>query len=109
MSIRSLCALTIVWPRRTPHRAVEALRTRDIEVAFLPSSDDFEYRSGFNFVVLGPRKILMVGDNPEAGEFYTGLGLECVETPCDELRKAAGAVGCLTGIVERESVAKTLD
>ncbi len=96
--------LAIVWPRRTPHAVVEALRARDIEVAFLPASDDFEFRSAFNFVTLGPRKILMVGDNGQATDFYTGLGLECLETPCAELRKAAGAVGCLTGIIERELV-----
>ena len=29
-------------------------------------------------------------------------GVEVIETPMAELRKAAGAVGCLTGIVARD-------
>ncbi len=96
--------LAIAWPKRTPFAVVEALRSRQMQVAFLPASDEFEYRSAFNFVTLGPRKILMVGDNPEAEAFYGSLGIDCVTTPCDELRKAAGAVGCLTAIVGRELV-----
>jgi N-dimethylarginine dimethylaminohydrolase len=96
--------LAIVWPRRTPHAAVEALRERDIEVAFLPLLDEFENQSAFNFVTLGPRKILMVADNPLAEEFYQNLDIEVVTVPCDELRKAAGAVGCLTGIISRDLI-----
>ncbi len=96
--------LAIVWPRRTPHAVVEALRDRHIEVAFLPKSDEFENQSAFNFVTLGPRKILMVGDNPTAANFYQSIGIEVIGVPCDELRKAAVAVGCLSGIITRDLV-----
>jgi len=30
--------------------------------------------------------------------------MECVTVDCSELVKAAGAIGCLTGILERETV-----
>jgi hypothetical protein len=29
------------------------------------------------------------------------MGVECLTTPTDELTKAAGNVGCLTGILQR--------
>jgi N-dimethylarginine dimethylaminohydrolase len=94
--------LAIAWPRRTPHAAVVALRERGCEVAFLPEQDEASSNKALNFVTLGPRRILMPGGNPGAREFYEGLGIEVIETPMAELKKAAGAVGCLTGVVARE-------
>jgi len=94
--------LAIAWPRRTPHGAVVALRERGYRVAFLPGEDEAENNKALNFVTLGPRRILMPAGNPGARGFYEGLGVEVSETPMAELRKAAGAVGCLTGVVGRE-------
>jgi N-dimethylarginine dimethylaminohydrolase len=94
--------LAIAWPRRTPHAAVMALRERGYEVAFLPDQGEAENNKALNFVTLGPRKILMPAGNPGARGFYEGLGVEVIETPMTELKKAAGAVGCLTGVVARE-------
>jgi N-dimethylarginine dimethylaminohydrolase len=94
--------LAIAWPRRTPHAAVTALRERGYEVAFLPGEGEAENNKALNFVTLGPRRILMPAGNPGARGFYEGLGVEVLETPMGELRKAAGAVGCLTGVVGRE-------
>ena len=94
--------LAIAWPRRTPHRAVDALRERGYEVGFLPAEDEAQANRGLNFVTLGPRRILMPAGNPGMRDFYESLEIDVAETPMAELRKAAGAVGCLTGIVERE-------
>jgi N-dimethylarginine dimethylaminohydrolase len=94
--------LAIAWPRRTPHAAVMALRERGYQVAFLPDRSEAENNKALNFVTLGPRRILMPAGNPGARGFYQGLGVEVIETPMAELRKAAGAVGCLTGVVARE-------
>ncbi len=96
--------LAIAWPRRTPHRAVTALEARGYRVAFLPAEDEVATNRALNFVTLGPRRILMPAGNPVTRDWYRGLGIEVTETPTDELRKAAGAVGCLTGIVTREMV-----
>lgn len=93
--------LAIAWPRRTPHRAVQALRERGYRVAFLPDFGEAGRNAALNFVTLGPRRILMPGGNARATEWYESLGLSVIETPMDALRKAAGAVGCLTGIVTR--------
>lgn len=93
--------LAIAWPRRTPFAAVAALRARGIRVAFLPDEDDSTRNRAMNFVTLSPRRILMVGGCDRARDFYAGLGIDCTEVDCSELAKAAGAIGCLTGVLER--------
>lgn len=94
--------LAICWPRRTPHAAVMALRKRGYRVEFLEISDEVEANRALNFVTLGPRHILMPAGNDATKAWYESLGIEVRETPMFELRKAAGAVGCLTGVVARE-------
>ena len=94
--------LALGWPRRTPHRVVTELQDAGYQVEFIPECDEFEHGKAFNFVTLGPGKILTVAGNSKAMRFYESLEIECVETPATELSKAAGAVGCLTGILKRE-------
>lgn len=96
--------LAIAWPRRTPHAAVMALRERGYEVAFLPDQDEAQGNRALNFVTLGPRRILMVDGNPTTQRFYEELGIQVAAVPADELAKAAGAIGCLTGVLAREAV-----
>lgn len=93
--------LAVGFPRRVPFAAVEALRARGFEVVFLPDEAEAEHGSALNFVTLGPRKILMVDGNPATRTFLEAHGVESVSVPAAELRKAAGAVGCLTGILWR--------
>jgi len=98
--------LAIAWPRRTPYRAVTALRDAGYDVQFLPensssATNELNNNRAFNFVTLAPRKILMVSGNPELRAFYESLQIECIETPATELARAAGAVGCLTGVLRR--------
>jgi N-dimethylarginine dimethylaminohydrolase len=96
--------LAVAWPRRLAHSAVEALRERGFQLHFIP--DETEATAGFslNFVTLGPREILMPAGNPVTRRFYENLGITCRTVPMGELVKAAGAVGCLTGILRRESL-----
>jgi arginine deiminase len=96
--------LAIAWPGRVPFAAVEALRDRGYSVLFLP--DEAEAIKGFalNFVTLGPRNVLMSAGNPITQAFYEDAGITCHTVEVDELLKAAGGIGCLTGILERESV-----
>jgi len=94
--------LAICWPRRTPFATVSALRERGYEVIFPPFADDQASYRGINFVTLGPKRILMVANLPEVQGYFEGLGIECLTTSTDELTRAAGNVGCLTGILHRE-------
>jgi arginine deiminase len=93
--------LALAWPRRLAYKAVQALEKRGYQVVYIP--DEVEATNGFalNFVTLGPRHILMPAANPVTREFYELLGITCITVEVDELVKAAGAVGCLTGVLER--------
>jgi N-dimethylarginine dimethylaminohydrolase len=94
--------LAIAWPRRTPFAAVQALRARGFQVAFLPETDANTMNRAMNFVTLGPRRILMVDGPGPLRAFYEGLGIACTALDCSELAKAAGAIGCLTGVLTRD-------
>lgn len=94
--------LALAWPVRLAYHAVEALKTAGYRVEFLPDVDESIHNAAFNFVTLGPRKILMAAGNPVTQQFYESLDIECVTVDVSELFKAAGSIGCLSGIVERE-------
>lgn len=93
--------LAVCWPRRTPFTAVETLRAAGYRVAFLPEEASPSQNVGFNCVTLGPKKILMVANHARTQDFLASLGLDITALEADELAKAAGAIGCLSGIVAR--------
>jgi arginine deiminase len=94
--------LAIAWPKRLAHRGIEALKQRGIKVAFIPDEEEAAGGKALNFVTLRPGHILMATGNPVSQAFYQRLGINCHLVAVDELAKAAGAIGCLTGIIERE-------
>lgn len=55
-------------------------------------------------MTLGPRKILMLAGYDSVQRVYEAAGIECVTVDGSELVKAAGAIGCLTGVVQRDPV-----
>lgn len=95
----------LAWPQRLAHVAVEALRDQGFAVHFIPDEAEAERGFALNFVTLGPQKILMPAGNPVTKSFYENLGITCLTVDVDELAKAAGAIGCLTGIIAREPAA----
>ncbi|RLC74155.1 MAG: amidinotransferase [Chloroflexi bacterium] len=94
--------LAIAWAGRVPYAAVEALRARGYTVLFLPDEEEAVRGMALNFVTLGPRRILMAAGNPITQAFYQDAGIVCQTVEVDELLKAAGGIGCLTGVLERE-------
>jgi arginine deiminase len=96
------CDLAVAWPGRVPYGAVEALRARGYKVLFLPDEDEAKHGMALNFVTLSPRQILMAAGNPVTQAFYERAGITCRTVEIDELARAAGGIGCLTGILERE-------
>jgi N-dimethylarginine dimethylaminohydrolase len=94
--------LALAWPRRTPVAAVAALRARGVEVAFLPHEADQRQQVAFNFVTLGPHRILMAGGHPELTAFFEAQGIRCFAIEVAELAKAAGGIGCLTAVLRRD-------
>ncbi|MGF1447252.1 MAG: dimethylarginine dimethylaminohydrolase family protein [Pikeienuella sp.] len=94
--------IAVAWPKRTPYRAVQLLEDFGFRVAMVPEDlDQAEIATGLNVVTLSPGRILMGSGCPGMRAFWERIGVEPIETPVDELRKAAGAVGCLTGILAR--------
>ncbi|HUV23393.1 MAG TPA: arginine deiminase-related protein [Gammaproteobacteria bacterium] len=94
--------LAICWPRRTPHRCVTQLRELGYQVIFPDFHDDQASYRGINFVTLGPRRILMVAGLTSLQDEFEKLGIDCLTCPTDELSRAAGNVGCLTGVLWRD-------
>ncbi len=72
------------------------------------NDDQASYR-GINFVTLGPRRILMVSGLDALQAEFESLGIECLTCPTDELSRAAGNVGCLTGVLWREQRQSAID
>ena len=94
--------LAIAWSGRVPYSAVEASRQRGYQVLFLPDEGAASQRIALNFVTLGPRRILVAAGNPASRRFYEAAGITCREVAIGELAKAAGGIGCLTGILWRD-------
>lgn len=94
--------LAVAWPRRTPHVVVQACRERGMQVVFLPEVDEYEMNRAVNFVTLGPRRILMEAGYTKVQAFYEHHGIECITVAAEELVKAAGGFGCLTGVLQRD-------
>jgi len=94
--------LAVGWPGAVPPEAAAALRARSVDLLEPPPGPELDNGRALNFVTLGPRRILMPGGNPVTRAFMERAGIECLTTEVDELAKAAGAIGCLTGILERQ-------
>ena len=94
--------LVVAWPGRVPFAAVEALRGCGYSVLFLPDEDEAKRGMALNFVTLAPRRLLMPAGNPVTQSFYEQAGISCHSVRVGELLKAAGGIGCLTGILHRQ-------
>jgi N-dimethylarginine dimethylaminohydrolase len=92
----------ICWRKRTPETIIKVLGNHGFTVSFIPSENEAIYGLALNFVTLEPNRILMPADNPVTHSFYTDLGIQCITVEMNEIHKAAGGIGCLTGILNRE-------
>lgn len=93
--------VAVAWPYRLAWAGVDLLRKHGYRVEFVPDEQEASRNSAFNFVTLGPRQILIAAGNPNSQTFYESLGVACHTVEIGELTKAAGGIGCLSGILER--------
>jgi arginine deiminase len=92
--------LAFVWDAATaPVSSV--LREHGLDVHDFPDRDEMAAGMAHNFVVLGPRRIVMPAGNPRSVAAYEALGIECTCVEVDEIMKAAGSIGCMTGVIRR--------
>jgi len=96
--------LAIGWPLRLVYAGADALASSGYEIVYLPDSEEALAHSGFNFVTISPREIVMPAGNPNLQLFLENLHITCHTVDVSELCKAAGAIGCLTGVLHREFV-----
>lgn len=89
-----------------PRGATDALRSilrdhgvRPLELDPDPELDD---RKAMNLVALGPRRVLMPAGNPRVRARFEAEGVSVEELEVGEYVKAAGGLGCLTGILRRD-------
>ena len=101
------CDLAICWKARIPSAVVKTLRDHGYTVSFIPDEKEAVRGMALNFVTLGPRRILMPKGNPKTQSFYEDMDIKCETVEVSELHKAAGGIGCLTGILKRESNLQT--
>jgi arginine deiminase len=93
--------LAVVRTGRIDEAAVAALRAHGFDVLAFPDEREMEEGSAHNFVTLGPRAVLMPANRPLTQRFFESHGVRCRTVAVDELLKAAGGIGCLTGVVRR--------
>jgi len=91
------------WLGRLPDSAQAALGACGYEIVWMPDEAELSGGSALNFVTLAPGEILMPAGNPRSVAFFEGLSVTCHQVQVDELAKAAGGIGCMTGVIQRSS------
>jgi N-dimethylarginine dimethylaminohydrolase len=92
----------------TPELAA-VLEASGHELLVLDPSEELGAGRAMNIVTLGPRSILMPAGCPQTQATYEAHGVEVHTIDVSEYIKAAGALGCLTGIIAREDVESASD
>lgn len=98
-------ARAVVWPGRATPETVHALEDHGFHVLEGPDPDEALRGAALNFVTLAPGRIVMPAGNPVTQRFFEDAGVACATVGVDELAKAAGAIGCSTGILRRDAPA----
>ncbi|MFC1640262.1 dimethylarginine dimethylaminohydrolase family protein [Gemmatimonadota bacterium] len=86
-----------------PWTAMEALQNSGYDVKIFPDEEETRTGMAHNFVTLARRKILMPAGNPRTEQALNEAGITTVVVDVSEITKAAGAIGCLTGVLAREA------
>ncbi|WP_431727105.1 dimethylarginine dimethylaminohydrolase family protein [Verrucosispora sp. TAA-831] len=77
------------------------LRSRDVRAVEFAPDDELLRRRGMNLVALGPRRALMPTGAPGIRRRLEAVGVTVTEVGVDQHVRAAGALGCMTGILHR--------
>ncbi len=94
---RALC-----WPRGLADDTRTTLTDLGFELHTPKALQELRGGMAMNLVTLDADHVLMPAGNPQTQAFLEDLGVHCTVTPVDELAKAAGAIGCLTGVLQRD-------
>jgi N-dimethylarginine dimethylaminohydrolase len=95
--------LAAVYAAAAPDELRRLLASRGYRVIELPASPDLVRRRGMNLVTLAPGRVLMPSRCPAIRRDLEAAGVETRDVEVGEYVKAAGALGCLTAIVRRDT------
>lgn len=95
--------LAIMRADRPSAQLEEVLREQGVRIVVVPANDEVRKGLAMNFVTLAPRRVVMPAGAPETRRALERAGVTCEEAAVSEYLKAAGGLGCLTGIVRRGS------
>jgi N-dimethylarginine dimethylaminohydrolase len=88
-----------------PTESIErALRSRGWRAVALAADPETLERRAANLVTLAPGHVLMPAGCPRTTATLTALGLTCDAVEVGEYVHAAGALGCLTGVLHRSAI-----
>lgn len=96
------CDLAAVRNGLVPQSLASRLEDCGIRTVPCDPGVDLTDRFGMNFVTLSPRHVVMPAGHPEVKRKLSAAGVRVEEIEIGEYLKAAGGLGCLTGILCRE-------
>jgi N-dimethylarginine dimethylaminohydrolase len=96
--------LAVVWPRRTPFKAVETLRKRGFRLIEVDDEREAQGCLPMNFVALAPGEVLMPAGGTTMRDKYEAAGVRCHLVDISECIKAGGGIHCMTGFLKRDAV-----
>lgn len=86
-----------------PASLIKYLKRRHFTQVEIPETEEVTVKQGMNIVTLAPNTIIMPDDCPELEALYQKHKIKILKTfKIKELRKAAGGIACLTGILKRD-------
>lgn len=97
--------IAVVRTAKAPPQLLRLLKKRGFRVVHVQETDEVREKLGFNFVAVGPRRIIMAAGCPELRKVLINAGLRiAAEVEISQMCNAAGGIGCVTGILSRKAV-----
>ena len=90
-----------IWKGKTPDWIVKTLQNHNVDCIELPNIPEMRIQRAMNWVCLRPDHVVMPHDCPEIAAILNKNGVKTDFLDVSEYRHAGGALGCLTGILER--------
>ena len=81
---------------------LDVLRGHGVDVLLLPPNEELDRGRGMNFVTTAPRRVVMPTGCPGIQQQLVARGVDIRAVDVTEYIHAAGALGCLTGVLWRE-------
>lgn len=89
---------------------INFLKENKIKIITIIENVEIRKRLAMNFVIIGPRKIIMPAHCPKTKKIYERAGIKiAAEIQTTELVKGGGGLACTTGILSRDKKCSVFD